>query len=238
LTLVNYYFKLDPNIRNSTEVLFSKMEIEGLAKQKVEVVRHFYDVVRYLPISYFDNDTVRIQDFMLNLRTVYGKVQGYSFSHEPLDLTKFIERLAYTREIYACLELEENDIEKAKRKIFPLGIEGKNFQSWRTYHNGKQYCLFRAITNMFFLEQINNIILCSAGKTRERQIERINENINRLIIHVMEKVRTYIPKFPKDYNWKEFEDFVDEPNEITLYLTQFMFRQTKTKACMQLRYVS
>ncbi len=39
----------------------------------------------------------------------------------------------------------------------------------------------------------------------------------------MVKIRSYVPKFPKDYNWKEFEDFIDEPKEITLYLTQFYF---------------
>jgi tRNA G10 N-methylase Trm11 len=228
LTAVDYYFKLDPNIRNPTEVLFAKMEIEGLAQQKVEPIRHFYDVIKQQPISYFDNENARIQDFLLNIRTVYGQIQGYHFSNELLDLTRFIERLAYTREIYVCLELE-NDVEIVKRTLFPFGVEGKNLQVWVSSIEGKHYCLLRIITNMFFLEQINNIILCSAGKTRERQIERMDGNIVRLITHVMENVRTYIPKFPKDSNYKEFEDFVDEPNEITLYLTQFYGPPYKAK---------
>lgn len=228
LAAVNYYFKLDPNIRNPTEVLFGRMEIEGLAKRKIEPIRHFYDVIKQPPISYFDNENARIQDFLLNLRTVYGEVQGYHLSDGLLDLTKFIERLAYTREIYVCLELED-DIEKVRKQIFPLGVEGKNLQSWISSHDGNRYCLLRIINNMFFLEQINNVILCSAGKTRERQIERMNGNISRLITHIMENVKTYIPKFPKDSNWKEFEDFVDEPNEITLYLTQFYGPPYKAK---------
>lgn len=225
---VHYYFKLDPNIRNATEVLFGRMEIEGLAKRKVESIRHFYDVMRQPPISYFDNETVRIQDFLLNLRTVYGEIQGYYFLDETLDLTKFIERLGYTREIYVCLEFKD-DIDKLKKAVFPFGAEGKNLQVWTSSHDGNHYCLLRIITNMFFLEQINNVILCSAGKPRERQIARMDGNINRLTHHVMENIRSFIPKFPKDSNWKEFEDFVDEPNEITLYLTQFYGPPYKAK---------
>jgi tRNA G10 N-methylase Trm11 len=143
-------------------------------------------------------------------------------------LTKFIERLGYTREIYVCLELHD-DIEAVKKTVFPFGIEGKNLQIWTTSANGRHYCLLRIITNMFFLEQINNVVLCSAGKLRERQIERINGNIALLTTHIMENVRDYIPKFPRDSNWKEFKDFVDEPNEITLYITQFYGPPYKAK---------
>ena len=228
MTKTHYYFKLDPNIRNETEVYFGKLEIEGLSKREVEPIRHFYDEMKKPPISYFDNEKNRIQDFLLNLRTVYGAVQGYYFSDEILDLTKFVERLAYTREIYACLKLED-DLKKIQEFIFPYGVEGKNFQVWISSHEENRYCLFRIITNMFFLEQINNVVLCSAGKTRERQIERMNENINRLTFHIMDNIRSHVPKFPKDSNWKEFEDFVDEPNEITLYLTQFYGPPYKAK---------
>jgi tRNA G10 N-methylase Trm11 len=195
------------------------MEIEGLLEQKVEPIQHFYDVMKEPPISYFDNDKVRIQDFLLNLRTVYGSTQGYRYLTEGLlDLTRFVERLGYTREIYVCSKLTD-DLRKVKEAILPFGVEGKNFQVWISSHGGDTYCLFRVITNMFFLEQVSNAILCSAGKTRERQIERINDNIGRLVLHIMENIRNYIPKFPKDSNWKEFEDFVDQPNEVTLYLT-------------------
>ena len=204
------------------------MEIEGLANRKVEPIRHFYDVMKKPPISYFDNETVRIQDFLLNLRTAHGNIQGYYFSDELLDLTKFVERLAYTREIYACVRLQ-NDLKKIQQLIFPYGFEGKNFQVWISSRGKDRFCLFRIVTNIFFLEQINNIILCSAGKTRERQIERMNENLNRLIFHIIENIRNYVPKFPKDSNWKEFEDFVDEPKEITLYLTQFYGPPYKAK---------
>jgi SAM-dependent methyltransferase len=228
LVPVNYYFKLDPNIRNPTEVQFGKMEIEGLAGREVESVRHFYDVMRQPPISYFDNNAVRIQDYLLNLRTAYGRIQGYYFSDELLDLTKFIERLAYTREIYVCTEIEDT-VEKLKTTVFPLGAEGKNLQVWTTSGNGRRYCMLRIITNMFFLEQLSNVILCSAAREMPRQIDRMDENIRRLTNHIMENVRNYIPKFPKDSNWKEFEDFVDEPNEITLYLTQYYGPPYKAK---------
>lgn len=204
------------------------MEIEGLAKQEVKPIRHFYDVLKTPPMSHFDNDTVRIQDYLLNLRTVYGDVQGYYFADQPLDLTKFVERLAYTREIYVCLQLE-NDLEKIKRVVLPHGIENKNFQMWISSQGESHYCLFRIITNIFFLEQINNIVLCSKAKSPKRQIERMDENIDRLVFHVIENIKSYIPKFPKDYNWKEFEDFVDEPKEITLYLTQFYGPPYKAK---------
>lgn len=215
----HYYFKLDPNIRNPTEVLFGRMEIEGLLKQKVAPIRHFYDVLKQPPLSYFDNGMIRIQDFLLNLRTAYGGVQGYYFSAgELLDLGKLVERLGYTREIYVCFELADA-LEETKRKVFPYGVDGKNLQVWTISHAKSSYCLFRVITNIFFLEQLNNVILCSSGKTRTRQVDRMDDNISRLTRHVMENVRTYIPKFPKDSNWKEFEDFVDEPKEITLYLT-------------------
>lgn len=229
LTAAHYYFKLDPNIRNSTEVLFGRMELEGLANQRVEPITHFYDVLKKPPISYFDNQEVRIQDFLLNLRTVYGNVQGYHLFNSILDLTPFVERLAYTREIYACVELTVENLENVKQSIFPHCIEGKNLQVWLSSDNGKQYCLFRVVTNQFFLEQINNVVLCSAGSTRERQIERMNDNINRLVSHIMENIRNYVPKFPRDANWKEFEDFVDEPNEITLYLTHFYGPPYKAK---------
>ena len=225
----NYYFKLDPNIRNETEVRFARMELEGLAKREVKPVGHFYDVLKKPPISYFDNEQVRIQDFLLNLRTVYGKVQGYQFSDKITDLTTFIERLAYTREIYACAELGEQSVEKIKEEIFPHCTKGKNLQVWVSSNNERKYCLFRVITNQFFLEQINNVILCSVGSTRERQIARMDSNINALILHIMEGIRNYVPKFPKDANWKEFKDFVDEPKEITLYLTHFFGPPYKAK---------
>ena len=228
LNRVHYYFKLDPNIRNDTEVLFGKMEIEGLINQEVKPVKHFYDVLKSPPMSYFDNETVRIQDYLLNLRTVYGKTQGYYFSNKLLDLTKLIERLSYTREIYVCLE-QDNNIKNIGQTIFPHGVKGKNFQVWASPHEGIRYCLFRIITNMFFLEQLNNVILCSVGKTIKIQTKRMDQNIERLIFHIMENIRNYVPRFPKDYNWKEFEDFVDEPNEITLYLTQFYGPPYKAK---------
>ena len=228
MTDTHYYFKLDPNIRNSTEVQFGGMEIEGLASREVRPIRHFYDFLRNPPLSYFCNETVRIQDYLLNPRTVYGNKQGYYLSNELMDLTKFVERLAYTREIYVCLQ-QENDLERIKQKIFPHGVRGKNFQVWTSCHGGETYCLFRIITNMFFLEQINNVVLCSAGSTRKKQIERMEDNMNRLFYHIMEDIRNYVPKFPKDHNWKEFEDFVDEPNEVTLYLTQFYGPPYKAK---------
>jgi len=219
LSEAHYYFKLDPNIRNTTEVQFGKMEIEGLLKREVNPIKHFYDVIRKPPVSYFDNNDLRIQDFMLNLRTAYGNTQGYYFSDKLMDLSKFIERLAYTREIYVATQLEA-DPSRVKRTVFPFGIEGTNYQVWTKSVEGRDYCLFRIITNMFFLEQLNNVVLCSAGKTIERQEERMSQNITRLVHHITLNVRNYVPKFPKDANWKEFEDFVDEPNEITLYLTQ------------------
>jgi tRNA G10 N-methylase Trm11 len=45
----------------------------------------------------------------------------------------------------------------------------------------------------------------------------------------MNNVKEYVPKFPKDANWKEFEDFIDEPKEITLYLTQYFGPPYKAK---------
>jgi hypothetical protein len=223
----HYYFKLDPNIRNPTEVDFGRMEIKGLLGQEIQSIRHFYDVLKSPPASYFDNDTVRIQDYMLNLRTAYGKVQGYRYSGELMDLSKFVEKLAYTREIYAIVKMEE-DLNKIKAKIFPLGKEGVNFQVW-THSNENGYCLFRMITNMFFLEQLSNVLLCSVGKDIDRQSERVRENIVRLKHHIIENVREFVPKFPKDANWKEFEDFVDEPKEMTLYLTQYYGSPYKAK---------
>jgi hypothetical protein len=226
LASVHYYFKLDPNIRNSKEVLFGRMEIQGLAERTVEPIRNFFDVLKQPPLNAFANENTRLQDFLLNPRTVFGEIQGYFFSDQLLDLTKFIERLGYTREIYVCLELADSS-QDPEKTVFPLGVGGKNLQVWTSSDN--QYRLLRIITNQFFLEQINNVILCSAGKQRQRQIERMDDNINRLTAHIMKKMTTYIPKFPKDANWKEFEDFVDEPNEITLYLTQFYGPPYKAK---------
>jgi tRNA G10 N-methylase Trm11 len=229
LVKAHYYFKLDPNIRNPTEALLGRMEIETLARRKVEPIRHFYDVVKHPPISYFDDESVRIQDFLLNLRTAYGNIQGYYFSDELSDISRFVERLGYTREIYVCSQMPSDAQTNIENLVFPHGVKGKNLQIWTSRSNGQNHCLFRVITNMFFLEQINNVTLCSAGSTRERQIERINDNLNRLANHIMENIRNYIPKFPRDSNWKEFEDFVDEPNEITLYLTQFYGPPYKAK---------
>lgn len=204
------------------------MELEGLLSQEVEPIKNFYDCMKNPPLAYFDDNTVRIQDFILNPRTVYGEIQGYYSSGKLLDLSKFIERLAYTREIYAITEMDA-DLERIKQTIFPFGIEGKNFQVWTCSRENNDYCLFRIITNMFFLEQLNNVILCSAAKTPERARERIDGNIQELTDHIMNKVRTYVPKFPKDANWKEFPDFVDEPREITLYLTQYYGPPYKAK---------
>jgi tRNA G10 N-methylase Trm11 len=228
LASADYYFKLDPNIRNPKEVEFGKMEIEGLAGQVAEPIQHFYDVIKKPPISYFDNADVRIQDFLLNLRTVYGGIQGYHFLGEIRELTPFIEKLAYTREIYVCAPLKD-DLRKIMKLVFPHGAENKNFQFWASSFGGETYFLLRIITNIFFLEQMNNVMLCSAGMTLERQKRRMSQNIDKLVNHIMNNIRTYIPKFPKDANWKEFEDFVDEPKEITLYLTHFYGPPYKAK---------
>jgi DNA modification methylase len=228
LNRVHYYFKLDPNVRNETEVKFGRMEIQGLIGREVEAIGHFYDVMKKPPLSYFDNGTIRIQDFLLNPRTAYGAIQGYYFSDELLNLAQFIERLAYTREIYVCLQTEE-DTKKIQQVIFPFGVEGKNFQVWNSSDGKNRYCLFRIITNIFFLEQINNVILCSEGSTPEKQIDRMNKNMVLLTDHIMQKMISFVPKFPKDSNWKEFQDFVDEPKEITLYLTQFYGPPYKAK---------
>ena len=144
-----------------------------------------------------------------------------------MDLSKLVERLAYTREIYAIVEMEE-DLNKIKAQLLPFGKENTNFQVW-TDSNKNDFCLFRIITNMFFLEQLNNVLLCSSGRDIARQTERIRENIERLRNHIMQNIREFVPKFPKDANWKEFEDFVDEPKEITLYLTQYYGPPYKAK---------
>jgi hypothetical protein len=150
LARVHYYFKLDPNIRNPKEVLFGRMEIEGLAERTVEPIKHFFDVLKQSPLSVFADEKTRIQDFLLNPRTVFGEIQGYYFSDQLVDLTKFVERLGYTREIYVCLELADgsHDLE---RTVFPLGVEGKNLQVWTSVDN--RYRLLRIITNQFFLER-------------------------------------------------------------------------------------
>lgn len=209
-----YYFKLFNNIANPIEPVFAKMEISGLFPGNIHPIRNFVDVLMYHPFRYFIEKGIRIQDIVMR-DTCYGNIQGFYSIHELVDISSLIQRLAYTREIYVILRTTEK-VNNTLQKLYPNGSTSTNVQIFSI--PDEDLTLLRIITHMFFTEQLNNVVLCSAADNLKRAKERIIENIERLIEHIREGTY-YIPRNPKTSLWKEFEDFVDERNEITLYLS-------------------
>jgi len=78
--------------------------------------------------------------------------------------------------------------------------------------------LFRMVVNTYFYENMEPVVLFSFAKNKEKQWERIQENVERLLTHAMDDPY-YVPLHPGSRLGKEVEDLVDERKEVKLYLS-------------------
>jgi len=212
-TLARYYFKLCGNIADLIEVRFARMEIEGLFPGKLTEIKNFVDVLSNPPLNQFLEEEVRIQDVIMR-DVCYGQIQGFQSEYAITDISDLVRRLAYTREIYVLPENENKTPEELLDKLYSAGKIGVDTQFFKSSLS----VLFRMICHTYYYENMKPIVFCSFAKSKKRSWERIKENVERLIDHMIEDYY-YVPLHPGARLYKEVEDFIDERKEVKLYLS-------------------
>lgn len=211
----HYYFKLCGNIADPIEIKFAKMEIEGLFSGKLDDIPNFVDVLVQPPLNRFLTKEVRIQD-VITRDTCYGRIQGFHSEYELTDISDLVRRLAYTREIYVVVENPNGKNPKEiLQQLYPTGRINGDVQ---IFEHANSPLLFRFICHTYYFENMKAVVYFSFAKTKERMWERVKENVERLIQHVMEGYY-YIPLHPSATKYKEVEDLFDERKEEKLYLS-------------------
>jgi tRNA G10 N-methylase Trm11 len=209
----HYYFKLDYNIADPIEIDFAERELRGLFPARLKRIRNLGDIIVKEPLSSFLS--VRLHDFLLR-NACYGNTQGFESTCPQIKITELVRRLAYTREIYVVSDLDGNDPNKCLRMIYPeanLGVDTQVF-----HLSDLDICAFRFICHTYFFENMSAVVRFSTAKTVERQLERVEENIGRLIKHTQDGIQ-YIPLHPGAALYKEVEDLFEERKEEKLYLS-------------------
>ena len=213
-----YFFKLCRNIADPIEVEFARMELEGLFSVPLRPVSNFVDVLSQPPLSSFCRDKMRVQDILMR-DVCYGGTQGFQSRHdEPIiDVSDLVRRLAYTREIYVVIESTDNP-EDILSRLYPSDQRPVNAQVFTSSEKSIPLHLFRIVVNTYFYENMGPAVFFSFAKNRKKQWERIEENVKRLLSHIMSDPY-YIPLHPGSRLGKETEDLVDERKEVKLYLS-------------------
>jgi len=213
-----YFFKLCRNISDRIEVEFARMELEGLFPMPLRPVASFVDALSKPPLNSFCQDGMRVQDIVMR-DVCYGEVQGFQSAKDgPLiDVSHLAKRLAYTREIYVAAESRE-DPENMLSKLYPSDKRPRNAQVFTLSERPIPLHLFRIVVNTYFYENTEPVVFFSFAKNREKQWERIEENVERLLTHTMDDPY-YVPLHPGSRLGKEIEDLVDERKEVKLYLS-------------------
>lgn len=213
---VHYYFKLCGNIADPIEVKFAKIEIEGLFPGKLNDILNFADVLIQPRLKRFLTNKIRVQD-IITRDTCYGQVQGFHSEYGLVNISDLVRRLAYTREIYVLVEnRNEETPEEVLRHLHPTGKVGGDVQIFKLVSDS--HLLFRFIAYTYYFENMRAAIYFSFAKTKKRMWERVKENVERLINHVMEGYY-YVPLHPRATMHKEVEDLFDERKEEKLYLS-------------------
>ena len=207
---LNFYFKLFNNIK-------SQHEVESLAYLELKVlfgdikpINNFVDHIIDEPFRSFVNDHIRIQDIIM-MELPYGRVQGFFGQKNKLfDITKLIQRLTYTRELYVIIEGEENQKEIINR-IFPRYSYNTNTQIFEI--NNK--ILFRFITNQYFFEKSEYI--SRIRKTKEE----IDRDLKILFSHLTKNYYK-IPSPSTSKYYRTLNDDLAIREETSLYLNHYM----------------
>lgn len=207
----HYYFKLFNSIKDPSEVEFAELELKSLFGE-VERVKNFVDVLTKPPLKIFvelpSKEKPRVQDIVTH-ETCYGPCQGFYGSKEVDGVSDLVRRLAYTREIYLVVKIK--NLKAYLEKIFPNGAIDKNVQIFQS----GDYCLFRFITNQYFLEKSHYISKLSRN---EKEIDR---NVDALFEFPTKKLYR-IPASSTMAVGKRLEDYFAIREEPSLYLTHYI----------------
>lgn len=210
---MRYYFKLDYNIADPIEVDFAKRELQGLFPGELKSIRNFGDALVEPPLRTMI--PLRIHDYLLR-SLCYGETHGFESDIDTVDISELVRRLAYTREIYVVSSLDDSEPNHFLEQIYPNANIGVDTQIF--HRSGLSTCAFRIIAHTYLLEGMSAVVKFSAAKTKERQLERVRENVDRLIQHTQKGVN-YIPLHPGATLYKEVEDLFDERKEEKLYVS-------------------
>jgi DNA modification methylase len=152
---------------------------------------------------------VRVLDCLLH-ELPYGRIQGYQVQlPRETDITRFLRRLGYTREIYVVTETCQPN--RTLRLLFPKAVEHVNAQLAAV----GDFVLYRFITHQNFLEKSDYISKLS------RNEEEIDHNVDALF-----RFLTYmlyrIPASSTMRIGKRLLDYFTIREEPSLYLTHYM----------------
>lgn len=212
---VTYFFKLFDNLSRETEVELAELEIEGLLS-KPRRVENVVQLLMSPPFSYFVTTDNGVLD-LITWHLAPGGFHGFLWQGEFTNISALVARLAYTKEIYAVLE-GAGPPENLLPHLYPEGKIGADVSVFQTEADNRKWVLFRIITRTFFLENMKNVVFLSVAKTKKRQVERLGENIDRLISYAHDGHKLY-PLFPDSPAFKEIEDFFETRTEVKLYIT-------------------
>ena len=206
---VHWYFKLFNSIKeeHEVEVEFAELELLSLFGH-ISRVRNFADILYSTPFKYFVKG-VRIQDLLAH-ELPYGRFHGfYAERKDIMDVSLLVRRLAYTREFFVVVPLD--DPEYLLRKMFPLGEIDKNVQCFKS--NG--YSLLRFITNQYFLEKSEYISKLSRNENEvDRNVEALFAFLTKRLYRIPATVTMRIGK--------RLEDYFTIREEPSLHLTHYM----------------
>ena len=207
---VSFYFKIFNNIKSEHEVdKLAYLELNSLFGD-IKPIKNFVDYIIQEPLKSFTNESIRIQD-IITMELPYGRIQGYFGQKNELhDISNLIQRLTYTREFYIIVENHNNPLE-ILNQIFSTYSININTQ----YYQSNNKCLFRFITNQFFIEKSEYI-----SKTRKTKSE-IDKGINLLFSYLTNNYYR-IPSPSTSKHYRVLLDNLAVREETSLYLNHYM----------------
>ncbi len=206
----NFYFKIFNNVKSEHETkILAKLEIEALFGDIIPI-NNFVDFLIKEPLKSFTKESVRIQD-IITMELPYGRIQGYFGQKDELsDISKLIQRLTYTREIFLLISHQINPIEILNR-IYPIYSLNTNTQFFQL----NEMVLFRFITNQYFLEKSEYI------SRKCKTIEEVEKDMGILLSYLTnDYYRIPSPSTSKYY--RKLLDNLAIREETSLYLNHYM----------------
>lgn len=222
----HYYFKLKHNIQNDSELDLAKLEIEKLMKKAPEKIVNLVDVISDQPLrDFLARSGIRPQDFITRL-PYCGIIQGYYVKNYVRDSFELISKLAYFREFFVLIELQDFNIISILLPNFSLDkvdfTEEVKFYDLSPYaqlftiNKSKPKMLFRFIPLHTLYEPSD--FICRLSKKISHVDRMFEESIN----HIHKEI--YRPFSPSSARWfKKIGDFIDEREAPQLYLTHYIF---------------
>ncbi len=209
------YFKLFNNIKSPHEAHeFAMLELEGL-HGPVDPVENFALEFQGRPLSSFSSSIfegdaeIKVVDAFTH-ELPYGRVQGYKSRMDRVDdISHLVERLAYTREVFAITE-SDNPMETLQI-LFPKAEVGVNAQ----HAIADGLVLWRLIVHQFFLENSEYI-----SKLSRNEME-VDANVDRLFSYLTKRLYR-IPSSSTLRVGKRLEDYFAVREEPSLYLVHYL----------------